>query len=63
MNVNEGSLDRTLRTLLGIVLIGATLLGYIGAWGWLGVVPLLTGVFGMCPLYSLLRIDTLRKSR
>jgi len=61
MNVNEGTLDRTLRTLIGLLLIGATLLGYIGAWGWLGVVPLLTGVFGMCPLYSLLRIDTLQR--
>lgn len=61
MNVNEGTLDRTLRTLIGLVLVGATLLGYIGAWGWLGVVPLLTGVVGMCPLYSLLRIDTLQR--
>lgn len=63
MNVNEGMLDRTIRTVAGIVLIGAALSGYIGAWGWLGVVPLLTGVFGMCPLYSLLRIDTLRPRR
>jgi hypothetical protein len=58
MNVNEGSLDRTIRTLAGILLIGATLFGYIGAWGWIGVVPLLTGTLGMCPLYSLLGFNT-----
>lgn len=51
MQANVGTLDRTIRILLGIILLGATLTGYIGAWGWLGVVPLATGIFRFCPAY------------
>lgn len=49
--VNVGSTDRILRIVVGLILIVATLLGYVGAWGWIGVVPLLTGVFRFCPAY------------
>jgi hypothetical protein len=58
---NEGGLDRTFRIMLGLLLI---LAGYVsgGAWGIvlyvIAIVPLLTGVIGWCPLYSLFRIDT-----
>ena len=48
---NVGSFDRVLRILAGVALIAATLLGYIGAWGWIGVVPLATGLFRVCPAY------------
>lgn len=51
MTMNVGGVDRILRIVLGLCLIGATILGFIGAWGWLGVVPLLTGVFRFCPAY------------
>ncbi|QKJ67874.1 DUF2892 domain-containing protein [Deefgea piscis] len=51
--MNVGGLDRTLRVLVGGVLILATLLGWIGVWGWIGVVPLATGIFRYCPLYRL----------
>lgn len=48
---NVGSVDRVIRVVAGVVLIGASLLGYIGLWGWIGVVPLATGLFRFCPAY------------
>jgi len=51
MKLNVGSIDRSLRIVLGLVLIALSLVGVIGWWGWLGVVPLLTGVFRFCPAY------------
>lgn len=53
MKVNVGGFDRPLRIVAGLLLIGLTLFGVIGAWGWIGVVPLATGALGMCPLYTL----------
>lgn len=58
MTRNEGNMDRALRALVGIGLIGATLSGAIGAWGWLGIVPLATAAMGWCPLYTMLGINT-----
>lgn len=54
---NEGSIDRSLRIFLGIFLIGLAVSG-VSAWGWIGVVPLLTGLVGTCPLYSIFGINT-----
>jgi uncharacterized membrane protein len=51
MQHNVGSVDRVVRVLAGLALIAATLLGYIGLWGWLGIVVLATGVFRFCPAY------------
>lgn len=58
MNRNEGNLDRAVRAIAGIGLIGATLAGVIGTWGWIGAVPLLTAAIGWCPLYTVLGINT-----
>jgi hypothetical protein len=58
MNRNEGSLDRAVRAVAGLALIGATLAGAIGPWGWIGVVPLLTAAVGWCPVYTLLGVNT-----
>ncbi|WP_395057092.1 DUF2892 domain-containing protein [Polaromonas sp.] len=58
MKVNEGVLDRSLRVVAGLVLIGLAATGTVGAWGYIGVVPLVTGAVGMCPLYSLLGINS-----
>jgi len=55
---NEGTIDRALRVILGLVLIGLTLTGKVGVWGWVGVVPLVTGLIGSCPLYSIFGIST-----
>ncbi|MFM1817581.1 MAG: hypothetical protein RL364_441 [Pseudomonadota bacterium] len=58
MKSNVGGIDRVVRIVLGLVLIGLTLTGQIGAWGWVGLVPLATGTLGWCPPYSLLGINT-----
>lgn len=58
MNKNEGNIDRALRVVAGLALIALTLTGTIGIWGWIGIVPLLTGIFGICPVYALLGINT-----
>ena len=58
MKTNEGGLDRILRIVAGLALIGLTLNGNIGVWGWVGVVPLATGALGWCPLYTLLGINS-----
>ena len=51
MNANVGNIDRAIRILLGLGQIAATLADAIGAWGWLGVIPLATGIFRFCPAY------------
>lgn len=58
MTRNEGLLDRALRGVGGLALIGLAATGHIGLWGYVGLVPLLTGAIGMCPLYTLLGINT-----
>lgn len=55
---NVGGIDRVLRIVVGLALIGLTLGGVIGAWGWIGVVPLATGALSTCPLYSILGMNT-----
>lgn len=59
-DVNVGGLDRALRVLVGAALVLAALLGWVGAWGWIGLLPLLTGLLSRCPAYSLLGIRTCR---
>ena len=58
MKVNVGGTDRLLRVIAGLVLIGLTLMGFIGVWGWIGLILLATGVFSFCPAYGLLGIKT-----
>jgi len=58
MKLNVGGIDRILRIVVGLALIGATLAGMIGVWGWIGVVPLLTGTFKFCPAYTMLGMNT-----
>jgi hypothetical protein len=55
---NEGTIDRILRTGLGIALISLVFVGPQTPWGWLGLVPLLTGVVGFCPLYRVIGVNT-----
>jgi hypothetical protein len=58
MNVNVGNADRALRIVLGLLLIGLAFFGTIGAWGYLGVIPLATGLLSRCPAYSIFGINT-----
>ncbi len=55
---NVGGIDKWLRILVGIALVLMAVTGTVGAWGWIGVVPLLTGVFGFCPAYKLFGMST-----
>jgi Protein of unknown function (DUF2892) len=58
MTTNVGSIDRIARVLIGVLLLALTAMGTIGAWGWIGVVPIATAAFGFCPLYTLLGFNT-----
>ena len=58
MTLNVGGFDRIARITIGLVLIGLTVAGTIGVWGWLGVVPLITGVIGWCPPYAVFGFST-----
>ena len=58
MKTNEGGMDRIVRIVAGLVLIGLAATGTVGVWGWLGIVPLATGAMGWCPAYTLLGINT-----
>jgi hypothetical protein len=55
---NEGSLDRVLRVSLGLVLLSLVFVGPKTPWGLLGIVPLLTGMIGSCPVYTVLGVRT-----
>ncbi|ACH82382.1 MULTISPECIES: YgaP family membrane protein [Acidithiobacillus] len=61
---NEGMPDRLIRVIVGIIVIALVFVGPKTPWGWLGLVPLITGLVGWCPAYTLLGIRTcpLRKS-
>ena len=60
-SLNVGNIDRGLRIFLGVALIGLALAGVIGYWGFIGLVPLLTGAMASCPLYSLFGMSTWKK--
>lgn len=55
---NVGGIDKTLRIVVGALLIVLALTGTIGVWGWIGVVPLATGLLGTCPAYLPFGIKT-----
>lgn len=55
---NEGTVDRVLRVVAGAALVSLVFVGPQTPWGWIGVVPLVTGLIGNCPVYSLLGIST-----
>jgi len=58
MKKNEGTIDRVLRVLVGLGLLSLAFVGPQTPWGYVGVVPLLTGLVGFCPLYTLLGMNT-----
>ena len=55
---NVGSTDRILRILLGLILIALVFVGPKTPWGWIGVIPLVTGLFRTCPAYRLFGVNT-----
>ncbi len=63
MRVNVGNVDRVVRIVAGLALIGLAVAGTIGPWGYIGIVPLLTGLTRVCPAYSLVGVDTCSTSK
>ena len=58
MKCNVGGIDRILRISVGIVLVALAANGIIGWWGWLGLIPMATGIFRFCPAYPILGINS-----
>jgi hypothetical protein len=58
MTANEGTVDRAIRILAGVVILSLAFIGPRTAWGYLGIIPILTGALGYCPVYALLGINT-----
>jgi len=51
MKANVGALDRAVRITVGVVLVALAATGKVGVWGWIGLVPMATGLSGWCPAY------------
>lgn len=62
MTRNVGTIDRALRVVFGLLLMGWALTGWptngYSGIGWIGIVPLLTALVGFCPAYTLLGLST-----
>jgi hypothetical protein len=58
---NVGGIDRVLRIAVGLALIALVFVGPKTAWGWLGIIPLATGLLRTCPLYSVVGLNTCGK--
>ncbi|KAA0255978.1 DUF2892 domain-containing protein [Acidobacteria bacterium ACD] len=61
LEVTEHPVERVARVVVGLVGISLVFVGPKSAWGWFGLVPLLTGLSGLCPLYTVLGISTCPK--
>jgi hypothetical protein len=55
---NEHDVERLLRVVAGIAILSLAFVGPKTAWGYLGVIPILTGAIGSCPFYTLLGLST-----
>ncbi|MAW25257.1 MAG: hypothetical protein CMQ84_04615 [Gammaproteobacteria bacterium] len=60
MKTNVGGADKWARILFGSFLIGLVMVGAVGSWGLIGIIPLATGLFERCGLYSLIGFSTCR---
>lgn len=58
MQCNVGNTDRLIRIVVGLILIGLAATGIVGNWGWIGIVPLITGIFRFCPAYLLFKFKS-----
>jgi len=56
--VNEGTLDRTIRVIAGLAILSLTVVGPHTLWGLIGLVPLITGAVGFCPIYRIFGLRT-----
>ncbi len=58
MKTNVGGIDKVVRTVAGLILISLVFVGPQTPWGWIGLLPLATGLIGWCPAYSVFGIST-----
>lgn len=58
---NVGTVDRAIRIILGLFLLAITMVGPQTPWGYIGIIPLVTGIFRTCPLYALFGLNTCAK--
>jgi hypothetical protein len=58
MSCNVGGFDRILRIVVGLILLALAITDIVGVWGYIGLIPLLTGVFKFCPAYKIVGINT-----
>jgi hypothetical protein len=58
MTCNVGKVERVIRVLAGLGLLSLVFIGPQTVWGWIGAVPLITGLIGYCPVYSLIGFNT-----
>ena len=58
MKTNIGNIERILRIVIGLALVAATAMGQLPVWGYIGIVPLATGLMGWCPPYAIFGIST-----
>lgn len=58
MKCNVGGMDRALRIIVGLVLMGLAFTESVGSWGYIGIIPLLTGLFGFCGAYTLFGLNS-----
>ena len=59
--VTQHPIERVIRVLVGLALLSLVFVGHKTPWGWIGILPILTGASGLCPLYTLLGISTCPK--
>ncbi len=62
MSINQHAFDRAFRVVLGLVLLSLVFLGPATPWGLIGLIPLITGVVGFCPIYRILGVSTCSRS-
>ncbi|MEW6764476.1 MAG: DUF2892 domain-containing protein [Pseudomonadota bacterium] len=63
MKTNVGIADMIVRIFVGVVLIGMAITGVIGWWGYIGIIPILTGIVRFCPAYAILGLNTKDKHK
>ncbi|MBE9536757.1 MAG: DUF2892 domain-containing protein [Proteobacteria bacterium] len=61
MKANESGIERVIRIAVGVVLLSLVAIGPKSLWGLIGIIPLVTGLVGICPIYSILGISTCKK--
>lgn len=62
MKQNIHNIERAVRVVIGAAIVSLVFIGPQSPWGWLGLVPIATGLIGWCPPYAMLGINTCKKA-